>query len=1034
VIELPSGTVTFLFTDIEGSTRLLKQLRESYGKALEDHQAILREAFAEYGGREIDTQGDSFFAAFRRAKDAVAAAVAAQRGLSAHAWPEGAAFRVRMGIHTGEPSVGEQRYVGLGVHRAARICAAGHGGQVLLSQTSRELLRDDPVADVSVRDLGEHRLKDLDEPEHLYQLVAPGLEETFPALNTADRAPVAAPEGRLAGALSGRGRRRLALLAAVLGAVVVAGGVVWFMRGGAGPSTTSIRANALGVIDAQSGEVTSQIPVGAAPSGVVSAGETVWVTNRDAQSVSQIQLRTGTVGQTIAVGAGPAGIVIAGGHVWVLNALDGDISRIDPKKGEVVQRITAGNGPTAIAQGLGAVWVANGGDATISKIDPTTGEVVDTLGPVPGANAIAVGFGSLWVASEKTGSVSRIQPETGAVVRVINVGNGPRSIAVGAGSVWVANNSDGTVSRIDPETNEVTATIPTGNGPSGLAVGAGAVWVANEVDATLVRIDAATDRIELSVRLGNPPQGVALSGDSVLVAVRATGAAHRGGTLTVVAGRRGLKSIDPALSYETYNIAIPSLTNDGLVALRHVGGTDGSSLFPDLARALPLPTDEGMTYTFELRPGILYSTGRTVQAEDIRRAIERIFSVGSPVRGFYSGIVGATGCKEAQKTCDLSKGIEVDNEAGLITFHLTAPDPDFLYKLALPYANAIPPGIPDHDVGTQPVPATGPYRITEYLPHEKLVFERNPRFREWSPDRPDGYPDRIVWRLDVEADAATRAVERGDADVAYDFVPSELLTEVRTQYASQLHVDPIPGTYFFLLNANVPPFDDVRVRQALNYAVDRKKVVELARGAEVAQPTCQVLPPNFPGYRRYCPYTANPSADGQWVAPDLDRARRLVAASGTKGQHVLVWANDETEGRYVVTVLRDLGYRARLRAIPSDRYTDVLLRNLATFQVAQFQWFPDYPTASGFINSVIFGCSFFCDRAIDRLIARARTLQATDPVAANALWARIDRDLTDEAPWLFLYNTEQPDFVSSRVGNFEYNPWYGILLDQLWVK
>jgi class 3 adenylate cyclase len=131
--ELPSGTVTFLFTDVEGSTRLIKQLRDRYGEVLAEHQRILRMAFDEYGGREIDTQGDSFFVAFRRAKDAVAAAVQAQRWLAEHAWPDAVELRVRMGIHTGEPTVGEERYVGLGVHRAARICAAGHGGQVLVS-------------------------------------------------------------------------------------------------------------------------------------------------------------------------------------------------------------------------------------------------------------------------------------------------------------------------------------------------------------------------------------------------------------------------------------------------------------------------------------------------------------------------------------------------------------------------------------------------------------------------------------------------------------------------------------------------------------------------------------------------------------------------------------------------------------------------------------------------------------------------------------------------------------------------------------
>lgn len=131
--ELPSGTVTFLFTDMEGSTRLLKKLGGRYSEILAEHHRILREAFAAHGGHEVDNQGESFFVAFRRAKDAVAAAVDIQRDLAAHDWPDGVAVNVRMGLHTGEPQVGEQRYVGLGVHKAARIGAAGHGGQVLLA-------------------------------------------------------------------------------------------------------------------------------------------------------------------------------------------------------------------------------------------------------------------------------------------------------------------------------------------------------------------------------------------------------------------------------------------------------------------------------------------------------------------------------------------------------------------------------------------------------------------------------------------------------------------------------------------------------------------------------------------------------------------------------------------------------------------------------------------------------------------------------------------------------------------------------------
>jgi peptide/nickel transport system substrate-binding protein len=297
-----------------------------------------------------------------------------------------------------------------------------------------------------------------------------------------------------------------------------------------------------------------------------------------------------------------------------------------------------------------------------------------------------------------------------------------------------------------------------------------------------------------------------------------------------------------------------------------------------------------------------------------------------------------------------------------------------------------------------------------------------------------------VWRHDVDAAAATRAVEAGKADVAYDFVPAELLTEVRTKYASQLHVDPISGTYFFLFDARLRPFSDRRVRQALNFAVDRNEVIRVARGAEVAQPTCQVLPPNFPAYRPYCPYTADRSAANRWVAPDLDRARRLVAASGTKGERVTVWTPDRPEGAYVASVLRRLGYRVRMKTVtPYTKYLDALFeardglrRNKV--QIGALRWFADFPTASGFISNEIFDCSYFCDRRIDRQIAQARALQVTDPQAANALWTKIDRELTDEAPWLFLYNNKQADFVSERVGNFQYNLQYGILLDQLWVK
>jgi predicted ATPase/class 3 adenylate cyclase len=186
---LPSGTVTFLFTDIEGSTRLLQQLGERYAGVLAEHQQLLRLAIDQHNGRLVDTQGDSFFAAFPRAVDALNAAAQSQCDLAAHDWPEGAALRVRMGLHTGEPQLSAAHYTGIDVHRAARIAAAAHGGQVLLSQTTFDLVESDLPEGLALRDLGEHRLKDLRRPKHLYQLLIAGQPSDFPHIKTLDALP-----------------------------------------------------------------------------------------------------------------------------------------------------------------------------------------------------------------------------------------------------------------------------------------------------------------------------------------------------------------------------------------------------------------------------------------------------------------------------------------------------------------------------------------------------------------------------------------------------------------------------------------------------------------------------------------------------------------------------------------------------------------------------------------------------------------------------------------------------------------------------
>ena len=1048
--ELPIGTVTFLFTDIEGSTQLLKQLRDRYGDLLGDHQRILRRAFADHGGYEIDTQGDSFFVAFRRAKDAVSAAIVSQRRLAEHAWPSGARLRVRMGIHTGEPAMGGERYVGLGVHRAARICAAGHGGQVLVSQTTRELLRDDPIPDVSLRDLGEHQLKDLDEPEHIYQLVAPGLQEDFPALKTTAAAPFEGREGELAEAAaqqmasSWRRSGRRVLIGATLAAAVV--GIiigVLLTQGGGSKAAASVEANSVGVIDPESGHIVSEISVGGAPGAVALGPDAVWVTNENDNSVSRIDPSTNDVRQTIQVGGGPAGVAFGGGAVWVADGLDGTVSRIDPATNQVVQTITVGNGPSGVAYGEGAVWVTNSADGTVSRIAPRTGLVTRTLPAVVGASGVTVGFHRVWVASPSTATMVALDPRSGQVLQHIGVGGGSEAVAAGAGAVWVANRTDGTVSRVAPNTAVVTNTTQVGRGPAGVAAGPDGVWVANGKSGTLSRLDPASGAIAKTVRLHNPPQGVALTPHGIYVAVRSTRRAHRGGTLRVLCNCP-VDFVDPQLAEPPVGWSILTMTNDGLVGFRKVGGVQGTQLVPDLAVSLPTPTDGGKTYTFQVRPGIRYSNAQLVQPGDFKRAMERLFELGPPASTYYyTGIVGTDRCV-ARKPCDLSRGIVIDRRARTVTFHLRAPDADFLSKLALPSAFAVPAGTPSHDVGAKPVPATGPYRIARYGRQAKtLLLVRNRSFRQWSEDaQPDGYPDSISWRGGLTGPDSARAVERGTAEAALYVSLTLSTTELDAlglRYPNQLHAGTTLGTSYFFLNTRVPPFDQARVRRAVDSAFDREAFVTLL-GRTVA-PTCQILPPNFPGYRSTCPYASV-------NATRLDAARRLVRASGTAGAIVKVWIPSQIadQGRYMVSVLDLLGYRASLKTVDFSVYFQKVADSRVRAQTGYYSWFASYPSAADFVPPQ-FSCgafvpatpnnsniSEFCDRSIDAQMVRAAAAQVQEPAAATPLWQDVERSLLAQAPVVPTVNRRAVDFVSERIGNYQYSPQWGALLDQLWVK
>ena len=1013
-MELPRGTVTFLFTDIEGSTALVKRLRSAYGAVLTAHQELLREAFARHGGREIDTQGDSFFVAFGRATDAVAAAVDAQRALAAHTWPDGVEVRVRMGLHTGEPAAAADRYVGFGVHRAARIGAAAHGGQVLLSNTTRDLAEDELPAEIGIRELGTFRLKDVDRPERLFQLEIDGLTNEFAPLKAEK---IAEPHPL---------RRRAIVLGALAGVIAAAVAIPIFALGQGGlgdESLDAVAGNSVAFVDPDSQQLVSEVEVGTTPTDVAVGAGAVWVTNAADGTVDRIDPETRTVRQTIRVGDGPDGIAFGDGTVWVTNRLSGTVSRIPANANEVTQTISVGNSPSGIAVGEGAVWVVNEDDSTLSKISVETGRDTTTSRVGVRPVDVAVGAGGVWVASAGDGRVLRIDPASGNVVNTVSVGRGPTAITVGAGAVWVANNLDGTVSRIDPESMAVTATIEVGAAPAGIAVGREAVWVASEQEGSLSRIGAAENAVS-TISVGGRPAGVAVGADGVFVAARPTAGAHRGGVLTVAG--LGVEGLDPAVSFDR----VLSITNDGLTAFKRVGGHEGAEIVPNLAISLPDPTDGGRTYSFRVRKGIRYSTGALVRPADFRRALERTFELRGDFAYLYSAIVGASACTRRPRACDLSQGIVADDRAGTVTIRLTEADPELPAKLALPPAYAVPERTPAKDAGRRPLPATGPYRVAAYVPDTQLRLVRNPRFREWSrAAKPDGYPDEIVFTA-VSDEERVQVVGRGDADVTDLTLTGEPdVGALRARHGARLRSGPGPAVVYALLNPRLRPFNDVRVRRALSYALDREAIVRAAGGPLVASPSCQVLPANFPAYRRYCPY-----------GRDLGRARRLVAASGTRGARVIVWTRPSYRRFYthVVTALRRLGYRTRLRVADDGAYYEMLAKEgVQTVQAGSVEWITAYPSAGDFITGLLHflrSSSGFSDRAVDRQIARARELQQTDPLAANDLWAQIDRMIVDRAPIVPMYNPRFIAFVSARVGNFQYHPLWLTLVDQLWVR
>ncbi len=486
-----------MFTDVVRSTERAAEMGDRAWKELVSrHNAIVRRALKRYGGRELDTAGDGFFAIFERPGQAIECASSVIASLAT------LRVEIRSGIHTGETEVMGAKVGGMTVHVAARVLGSARAGEILVTSTVRDLTAGSGIV---FEDRGPHVLKGVPGEWHLFAASLPTLVEAG--------VPAEA---------EGDGRRPSRLLpVALVGALALAAAfaAVAFMslgRDAPGPPAP----NTVAAVDRSTLEVVEVVTAGTQPIAAVTGFDALWVANFGDRTLQKLDSATGEPLRIIALSAGgnPNDLAIGGEFVWVASSIDGIVARVDPRTGGI-RPIEVGVGVSGIAYGEGSIWATNGQTNEVLRIDPQT-ERVERLGLEGDSQplGIAVGEGSVWVAEHLAGRVARIDPRTMTVSSTIALRRGqPDRIAVGLGYVWVTVGSDDSVTRIDPRTDAATAIEAVGNGPRGIAIDEAAIWVANALDGTLVRVDPQTSSVGATVTLGHAPQAVAVAGDRIWV-------------------------------------------------------------------------------------------------------------------------------------------------------------------------------------------------------------------------------------------------------------------------------------------------------------------------------------------------------------------------------------------------------------------------------------------------------------------------------------------------------------------------------------
>jgi peptide/nickel transport system substrate-binding protein len=479
----------------------------------------------------------------------------------------------------------------------------------------------------------------------------------------------------------------------------------------------------------------------------------------------------------------------------------------------------------------------------------------------------------------------------------------------------------------------------------------------------------------------------------------------------------GIDFLDPGLSYTVqgweimWNVYLP------LLGYKHVNGPDGATLVPYLAQDMPTVSADGKTYTLTLRKGLTYSDGTEVKASDFAATIERDYKIDSPGVGFFGNIVGADAYSKTKK--GHISGITTDDATGKITIKLNSPQGDFNYILATEFAAPVPANSPQKDTSTNPVPSTGPYMISSYKPNKSVLVVRNPKFDASAFDGnvPSGNPDKMT--IDIIGDpgvALTRTLN-GTDDYDFQQPPADRLAELQSNNADQIKVYTPANTYYYFMNNRVAPFDNVKVRQAVNFAINREALVRIYGG--LATPTQNVLPPTYPQYKKLNLYPYN-----------LAKAKQLIKDAGATGADVTVWTSNNTSrnapqaGAYLQDVLKSIGLNAKLKQINAAVYWTTVGNQSTKAQIGFADWYQDYPHPLDWFDVLLNGdritdthnnnYSNFDDPAVNAKIADLKK-QSGLSAAINNGWADVDKMVMEKAGWVPYVNVQGIDTFAKDV-------------------